>query len=65
MLPVLPDVRGILNRIKSKDVARLLSFDINEFNNSLSKEDVLVILRVCVKPVTLVQPVEITPEAIS
>jgi hypothetical protein len=63
MLPVLPDVRGILNRIKSKDVARLLSFDINEFNNSLSKEDVLVILRVCVIPV--VQPVEITPEAIS
>jgi len=57
---VSPDVFGILNKIKSKEVARLLELVINVFKSSLSNEDVFVIFKVWVIPV--VHPVEITPE---
>jgi hypothetical protein len=60
--PVVPLKSGILNKNKSNELALLLSFDMNVFNNSLSNDEVFVILRVCVKPlIPGVQPVDITP----
>lgn len=48
---------GILNKIKSKDVALLLPEESNIFNSSLSKADVFVIRNVWV--IAVVHPVEI------
>ena len=51
----------IKNNIKSKDVALLLPCDVLSFNNSLSKKEVFVILRMCFMLEKPVHPVDISP----
>jgi hypothetical protein len=56
---VVQTLSGILNKIKSNDVALLLPELFVVFNNSLSKDDVFVIFKKC--DIFEVHPVDITP----